>query len=258
MWFQVKSFISFLAQSKNQHGIHSPFVYQLITKCFYDKKKRPAYKIWKSIKEEYINSNDSLEMKDVGAGSRVFKTRKRRISEIAKNAGTTYSRAKLLNRLVPYLAIKNALELGTSLGLGSFAMALDNTIEIDSLEACPNTSKLAQQTAKKFGITHINFHQTIFSDYLHQLSNDKKFDLIFIDGHHQKEATLSYFRQLLNHHHNDSVFIFDDIYWSKEMNEAWQEIKKHPAVSLTIDTFFWGMVFFRKEQAKQDFKIRVF
>ena len=62
---------------------------------------------------------------------------------------------------------------------------------------------------------------------------------------------------LLPKTHNDSIFIFDDINWSKGMQEAWNKIKAHPQVSVSIDTFFWGMVFFRKEQVKEHFKIRV-
>jgi len=57
--------------------------------------------------------------------------------------------------------------------------------------------------------------------------------------------------------HNNSIFIFDDIYWSQEMQKAWKEIQQHPEVRVTIDTFYWGLVFFRKEQAKEHFKIRV-
>ena len=84
-----------------------------------------------------------------------------------------------------------------------------------------------------------------------------KYDLIFFDGNHQKEATIDYFEQCLQHIHNDSVFIFDDIYWSKGMKQAWQHINEHPSVTISIDTFYWGIVFFRKEQKKQHFTIRV-
>ena len=81
--------------------------------------------------------------------------------------------------------------------------------------------------------------------------------MIYFDGNHQKEATLQYFNQLLKTAHNDSVFIFDDIHWSKEMTEAWETIKNHPKVTVTIDTFFWGFVFFRKEQVKEHFIVRL-
>lgn len=41
------------------------------------------------------------------------------------------------------------------------------------------------------------------------------------------------------------------------MTKAWTIIKDHPKVTVTVDTFNWGLVFFRKEQLKEHFKIRV-
>ncbi len=73
----------------------------------------------------------------------------------------------------------------------------------------------------------------------------------------RRKPRLKYFEQLLPTAHNDSVFIFDDIHWSPGMEEAWKEIKKHTDVRVSVDTYQWGLVFFRKEQAKQDFKIRL-
>jgi predicted O-methyltransferase YrrM len=81
--------------------------------------------------------------------------------------------------------------------------------------------------------------------------------MIFFDGHHNKEATIQYFELLLPKAHNDSVFVFDDIYWSQEMTEAWEYIKNHSSVSVTVDCFYLGLVFFRKEQVKEHFKIRM-
>ncbi|GGE38346.1 O-methyltransferase [Psychroflexus planctonicus] len=257
MWFQVKEYIRFLCTSNNQHGIHSPFVYQLITKCFYDKTKYPAYFKWKSIQQAYLISSSTFVMKDLGAGSRVFQNNKRKVSAVAKNAGTTYKRAKLLYRLSNYLNIKNALELGTSLGLGSIALGLNEKLKLTTLEACTNTSQFAKDSAESLNLKNIQFVNADFEAFLKTIPSTKKFDLIFVDGNHQKEATLSYFEALLKHVHNDSILIFDDIHWSKGMKEAWLEMIAHPKVKVSIDTFFWGMLFFRREQVKEDFKIRV-
>jgi len=86
---------------------------------------------------------------------------------------------------------------------------------------------------------------------------DNNFDLIYIDGNHQKEATINYFHSLLKYTNNDSLIIFDDIHWSKGMTEAWETIVQDTNVTLSIDTFYWGFVFFRKEQEKQHFTIRL-
>lgn len=258
MIHQATAYLKFVRRSKNQHGIHSPFVYQLITQCFYDKKKRKAYQLWKQAKKELLNDKSVIEVEDFGAGSKVFKSDQRKIKQIATRVGTPYKRAKLLNRVVSYLNCETALELGTSLGLGSLAICLENNVRLTTLEACPNTRNRAQQLFEKFNCQKkISAVNTDFQSYLDQISSSQKFDLVFIDGHHSYAATLSYFKQLLKHKHNDSVFVFDDIHWSKGMEKAWAEICQSEEVKVSLDTFQWGFVFFRKEQAKEHFRIRV-
>lgn len=253
MWYQILSYFKFLTKSTNEHGVHSPFVYDLVTKCFYDKQPKEIYKIIESYRIDLLQDDRIIEVKDFGAGSRVFSSNKRKVSAIAKNAGITRKRAKLLARLISYLNIQKSLELGTSLGIATIAMK--EATEIDTLEGCPETATIAQKQFKKYKINNIKLHIDEFAKSFPKIAN-KTYDLVYFDGNHQKEATLSYFEQLLSTAHNDSVFIFDDIHWSKEMTEAWEIIKNHPEVTVTIDTFFWGFVFFRKEQAKEHFIIR--
>jgi len=257
MWYQVKAYFKFLFRSTNQHGVHSPFVYELITKCFYNKTKCEEYSKLINYKKKLLNNQEQIEITDLGAGSRITKKNKRTISSIAKSSGTTLKRAKLLNRLVTYFNPNAILELGTSLGIGLQAMSLGNPkATITTIEGCPNISNF---TKEQFDFENLSNIKVINSDFEKAFKKlDKKtFDLIFFDGNHQKEATLNYFELLLPKAHNDSVFIFDDIYWSKDMTEAWKTIKQHPKVTVTIDTFFWGLVFFRKEQEKEHFTIRV-
>ena len=85
------------------------------------------------------------------------------------------------------------------------------------------------------------------------LKKDISPDLIYFDGNHQKKATLKYFNDCLPFINENSVFIFDDIRWTKDMLDAWQEISSHPKVSVSIDLFSIGLIFFR-DQVKEDFK----
>lgn len=63
-------------------------------------------------------------------------------------------------------------------------------------------------------------------------------DWVFFDGNHKKEPTIRYFHQCLEKASEKALFIFDDINWSAEMQEAWDEIKQHAKVYITIDLFF--------------------
>ena len=96
-----------------------------------------------------------------------------------------------------------------------------------------------------------------FEETLPVVLKNKKFDFIYFDGNHQKEPTIDYFEQCLEAAHDDSIFIFDDIHWTSSMEDAWKFIKNHKNVTISIDSFKWGMVFFRKGQVKEHFTLRI-
>ncbi|PWI31489.1 methyltransferase [Flavobacteriaceae bacterium LYZ1037] len=255
MFYQQKQYIQFLLKSTNQHGVHSPFVYDLVTKCFYNKTQYPEYRDLKAYRKALLANKELLKITDLGSGSKVTNNSSRAISSIAKHSGTSFKRAKLLFRLSNYFEYQNVLELGTSLGIATQALHLGNPkANITSIEGCPRVSK----TAKTYLGDHASINLLVgdFDTHLDALEQTTC-DFVFFDGNHDKEATLRYFDKLLPKIHNDTLFLFDDIYWSKGMTEAWETIKKHPQVTVTIDTFFWGLVFFRTEQVKEDFVIRL-
>jgi predicted O-methyltransferase YrrM len=255
--FQIIQYIQFLFKSTNQHGVHSPFVYDLVTTCFYDKTNYPAYRKLKNYRAQLLKNKTPITITDFGSGSRVFTSNERPISAIAKNSGTPLKRAQLLYRMVTYFKPEHSLELGTSLGIATQAIALGHPKNnIVSLEGCPAISKFTTAQLSEADIKNATLITGAFETSLPKLK-EESYDFIFFDGNHSKEATLHYFEVLLDKTHNDSVFIFDDIHWSKGMLDAWEQIKRHPKVTVTIDTFFWGFVFFRKEQVKENFTIRM-
>ena len=268
MFFQIKSYLQFLSNSKNEHGVHSPFVFDLVTKCLYVKKPKPdssvseqakQYQVLKNYRNSLLENKNTIEVTDFGAGSKVFKSNTRQIAKIAKTAGITKKRSELLFKIVNYFQPKSILEIGTSLGLATSALALGNPkAKIITLEGCPNTMAMAKNQLQLFKFNNVELVVTEFSEYFKtQHPRPKTQDLIYFDGNHSKKATLDYFELLLPTISNESVWIFDDIHWSADMEEAWEIIKNHPKVTVTIDTFQWGLVFFRREQEKEHFVIRV-
>ena len=254
----IKSYLNFLWNSKNQHGVHSPFIYNLVTKCFYDKSYYPEYSILKNYRNSLLQNKNTIEVTDFGAGSRVFKSNLRAINQIAKNAGISSKRAELLFRIVNYFQPTTILEIGTSLGLATSALSLGNKdSKIITLERCLKTLNQCQLQLQKFNINNVECVNTIFEDYLKSFDfRLSTFNLIYFDGNHSKKATLEYFELLIPTITNDSVWIFEDFHWNSDMEEVWEIIKNHPKVTVTIDTFQWNIVFFRTEQKKEHFTIR--
>jgi len=258
MLFQIQSYIRFRLKSTNHHGVHSPFVFNLLTKCFYDEKPKNWYFKFNKYKQRLLENHNRIIIEDFGAGSKKLNNNKRKVSNIAKNAGISKKRGQLLGRLISYLNCDNILEIGTSLGIATVSMHLANPrAQIITLEGCKNTAAIAKESFEHFKFDSIVITKGNFNKTLPKILDQNTFDFIYFDGNHQKQPTIDYFEQCLMHVENDSVFVFDDIYWSKGMLEAWNFIKDHPKVTISIDTFYWGIVCFRKEQPKQHFTIRM-
>lgn len=255
--YQVLKYIKFLFKASNQHGVHSPFVYRLITEGLYQKIEGPTLQKLFNYKLQLQKNSTRLEVNDHGAGSKRIATSKRSIAQIAKIAGSSRKKIALLYKLSNYFQPEKILELGTSLGIGTHALHQGSPqSQITTIEGASEIASFTKENFKNRAIANVEFINETFDDALKTIEN-QSFDLIFFDGHHRYEATLNYVNKLLPTHSNNSVWLFDDIYWSKEMTLAWEVIKQLPEVTVTVDLFYFGVVFFRQEQAKEHFKIRV-
>ncbi len=258
-WQNIKNYIHFMVNSSNLHKLHSPFMFDLARKCLYDHTRYSDYQKLKKYHKDLLNQSQKIQISDLGAGSQVFQSNTRRISQMAKVAGSSYADMKRLYRLVHYFKPRTILELGTSLGKSAFAMACaDSQTQIISVEGDRTLAQMAQRQLDKFQISNVQIRTQNFETFLLELNqSNQKFDMVFMDGNHRLEPTLKYFNLLQKHLHNDSVVLVDDIYWSEEMKQAWQQLKQHPQVRQSVDVFYFGILFFRQEQFEQDFIINL-
>ena len=157
-----------------------------------------------------------------------------------------------------YLNYQNCLELGTSLGITTQYLALgsNKNKRIHTIEASKEVREIALEGFQNNKA--IQSYLGTFDKVMPNLLKDVKgLDMLFIDGNHSYEATMRYFELSKPYLNNESMLVFDDIYWSKGMTHAWEQIKADPQVKVSIDLFFVGLVFFRKEQVKENFKLRI-
>lgn len=241
------------------HGMHSPFVFSFITKVLNDKRFFYAYESIESVRQLLLLENKQILIQDFGAGSRVNKTRLRSIHKIASSSLKSKKFGQLLFRIVDFYSPKTILELGTSMGITTAYLASANpSASIITLEGSIEIAEIAKSNFERLHLDNVQQIIGNFDDTLsNALSTFDKVDMVFIDGNHRYEPTIRYFHQLLAYTHEYSILIFDDIHWSIEMEKAWDEIIHHPTVMLSIDLFFIGLVFFRKEnKTKQHFTIR--
>ncbi|GAB2773978.1 class I SAM-dependent methyltransferase [Rhabdobacter roseus] len=257
----ILHYLKYLLRSGNEHAIHSPFLFELYTQVIRPRQKdqHPDYTPIQRLRRQLLRSRETIRVLDLGAGSRVDGSDRRQVSRIARNAEKPAKFGKLFHRLVRRYQPTTTLELGTSLGVTTMYFAKGYPSgRVLTLEGCPETARIAQENFAALGVENVEVIlgniDTTLPGTLQSLNG--KVDLVFFDANHRYEPTVRYFETCLPYVHNDTLFIFDDIYWSDEMVRAWAYIKDHPQVRLTVDLFWIGLVFFRKEQAKEDFTLR--
>ena len=256
----IKYIKYFLSSSNGKgHGTHSPFVFDFITKVLNDSRTFYCYESIEMLRNKMLHDNTTIPIKDFGAGSRLHLSKERKVSAIAKSSLKPKKYSQLLFRMVDYYQPSTVIELGTSLGITSSYLASGNSnAKIITMEGSLEVAAIAKRNFEALQLNNISVIEGNFDDTLPGLlSKINTADFVFVDGNHRKEPTVNYFEQLLAHSTNNTILIFDDIHWSSEMEEAWDYIKQHTAVTLTIDLFFIGIVFLRSEQKeKQHFNIR--
>ena len=162
-------------------------------------------------------------------------------------------------KIIAYYKPAQVLEMGTSLGITTCYLAAANaSANIVTMEGAPNVAQIARHTFSDLGLNNINLIEGDFEETLpNYLNSIDSVGIAYVDGNHRYAPTMRYFESLLQKSNDESILIFDDIHWSAEMEQAWEEIKNHEAITLTIDLFFIGLVFVRKAQKeKEHFIIR--
>ena len=255
----IAKYINYRFSSFTEHDLHSPFLYNFYIELIRNKYPFQDFEELNSIRKKLILNQQEIEMVDFGAGSKTLKSNKRKVSDIAKKGIAQKKQAEFLYRLLNKFNPKTVVELGTSLGLTTlyFADALPKA-NIYTIEGCPDLVKFSKNLFKEHSATNIVSINGNFNSELPNLLNKlPQLDFLYVDGNHTYDATMRYFSMVLEKKHAGTILVFDDIYWSADMEKAWKEIYNHPQVTLSLDLFQFGIVFFRTEnKEKEHFVLR--
>lgn len=257
--FPYFSGLKFYWDAQTIYSAHSPFVYDFFVNVLNNHSWEEELIAIESEREKLLSSNASISFKDYGAGSSVGQNRANRIvREVAKNSLSGQWQCRIMYNLIRHYKAVEILEIGTSFGISTAYLSLGAPHgQITSLEGNPASVDIAQKVWNNMSLKNIeiilgNFDQTLQPS----IANIVKVDLAFIDGNHRKKATVDYYHFLKAKHHKNSIFVIDDIYWSKEMNDAWKKIIRDQDVAFSIDLFRMGILFFDHSiMEKQHFKL---
>ncbi len=255
--FRLKDFVRYRHKAGTAFQVHSPFAYAFYTEVVRSKQKIPETLVAaEQIRKTCLHSPEKIFVNDLGTGG-LSKPSERKIKDIMRRYAGSKKDAFLLYRMVNYLKPATILELGTSLGISSIYMALANqNIPLTTIEGCPKTAAAASKNFEKLSL-NINLICGNLDEVLPaSLKKMQVAGLVYFDGNHTKEATLRYFDECLNYTDSQSVFVFDDIHWSPGMYEAWTTLCAHPKVTISMDLYRLGIVFFNKKISKQHYVLK--
>lgn len=261
--FQLaKKYLHYYLSASNSkgHGMHSPFVFDFILNVLNNTSGYRYPDDIEELRKSLCKDERVIEVQDHGAGSRHGSANRKSIASLARTAVKPKKYAQLIYRLVKHYKPDTIVELGTSLGITTaYISKANSSASIITVEGSKNIQIIANENFNQLDCRNIQSIHGNFDDVLPtvipQLSSPVS--MVYIDGNHRYEPTIRYFKDFLSKINEDTIMIFDDIHWSAEMENAWREIKADHNVQYSIDIFFMGFVFFRREfKVKQDFIIR--
>jgi predicted O-methyltransferase YrrM len=259
-FFALPEYLKYIlfSQHKKGHGIHSPFVFDLVTKVLRNKTDDDIVRNIEDIRKRLQSDHRIIQVTDLGSGSKKLKTNKRRVSDITRYATVPKKYGLLLLNLAREFGKPAIVELGTSVGISTLYMAAGSPESmVYTIEGCPATSEIAKKNFHDAGITNIKIFTGSFEENIPEIiGSGLKPGMIFIDGNHRKEPVIEYFNKMASVSDSKTVIIIDDIYSSRGMKEAWNEIKTFEKVTLTVDIYRMGIVFFRKGMNRNHYIIR--
>ena len=253
--YQAQAYFKYWLLAVDEHALQPPFVYQLYTQTIKPDKPKAVFRQIERQREQLLHSPESVTVTDLGAGSSMSSSRKRPLSQLARHSLSSARFSRLFYRLIRRQQAKNILELGTSLGINTLYLSTAAPLgKVYTLEGCPQTAGIARKLFTEWPQKNIFLRQGNINETLPQLLDELPcIDAAYLDANHTYEASMRYFALLLPKVHANSFLVIDDIYWSRGMQQAWQEMQQHPQVSLSLDLYDAGLLFFRPGMQKADY-----
>lgn len=257
--FEAKEYISWRWRAHGRAGVQAPFLFRLASDVLSPKHSEGSNAVIEAVRHKLLADKRQIRVTDLGAGAKTESSDLRAISYIARTSAKSPKWAGVLYRLVREFNPHTVIELGTSLGISGMYMA--SAIpqgKLLSLEGCPEIATLARENFAEAGFTNAEIITGPFDDTLPRvLETLSDVPFAYIDGNHTEAATLRYFSWLKHKATEKTVLVFDDIHWSEGMKRAWETICNDPAVTLTVDLFHLGLVFFNPGLSKQHVNLTV-
>lgn len=241
--------LRFYLAARTRYDLHSPFIAELTEDVLEDRRVYYAFSHIEVARERWLLDKDPVPAALFGAGSKTGRPTRHTAGSLLSSSAVDAETGRRLFRLALRQKPDTILELGTSQGISTSYLAAANTqTRVITIEGNPVLAQKARSHFDELGLPNIRIFTGSFEEQLpHALEAAGTVDLLFMDGDHREEALLRCVRQCMACRGDGSVFVIADIHWSDEMERAWEQLCELPEVTLSVDLFHTGLLFFRKE-----------
>jgi predicted O-methyltransferase YrrM len=248
----LRAALRFYWRAQNRYDVHSPFLSDWLEAVLEDDREYYAFDEIEIIRQHWLRTSQKIDYStDLGAGSRAGQSQQRAVKDMAQWSSVNAATGRRLFRMMQFAQPRTMLELGTNLGFSAMYLQRGAVqAKLYTIEGQATVARLAQESFKRLGTRYQaeiitgDFNE-VLPDLLPKIGS---VDVLWLDGDHREEATLAYFEQVLPYLSFNAMVAIGDIHWSPGMEAAWEQLKQHPAVSLSVDVFDFGVLFFREEQ----------
>lgn len=249
--FAGRSFFNYWLKKEDQYSLQSPFTFSIYSGLvqFLGENKNGDPTI-EEFRKSLLKDSSSIEVLDLGAGSKKVPQPVRRITDITRYSTSGIKFCQLYQYFCSLTPADYVVELGTCVGISTRYLSVKTKGRLFTFEGSPEIQNVAKRKPNPYRTEYILGQiQETLPAFLDQIPH---VDFALIDANHTYQGTLFAFESILSKIHSKSILAIGDIHWTAEMELAWHEIKAHPKVKLSLDFYECGIVLFENPGEKQD------
>jgi len=235
-FYQLKGAIRYRINARHHKGfgIHSPYLFHLITSVLQGKYPFYCFETIESLRKE-LNGKPTC-----------FSRQKK-----AHNG-------QIIFRIIQDAKFKTLLELGTSSGIETQYMAFANQkAKCISITDSAESAAVARKGFQRQGLKQIELHLLKPEDRPEKfIENIDNLDFVLFNQIHDPQKYQALFQKCLCKRNNGSIFVFMNMHESPAKAQEWENIRIHQDVQVSIDLFDLGLILFNPELEKKKYVIR--
>lgn len=235
------------ARHRRGHGIHSPFLFHLITEVVENRTCLPEYKIFKDLKSNVLDLLDGFSEPSLINLYHQLNVPPSNPHRLCRKVELPLRYSKVVFRLIREFKPSTVINYGPTLGANLAIMAMANSdSQVYQLINDGTCELVSKKLLKDSAISNVRFFQ---ENEVPSVSHE----FVIINYPGNPVVSQNRIQKCLRLHGDDDVLIIRGIHESKAMETIWREMIASESVRVSLDLFEIGIALFRKGLQKENF-----